>query len=1061
MWFTRLAINRPILIWMALAAIAVLGIQAYFRLPAELNPKVDIPTLVITTQYPGAGPPEIETQITKPLEDAVGTVPSVKNVYSSSQANVSIISLDFQVGANLDAAVADVRSRIEASRNELPADSKTPTVAKLDINALPILYFGIESSSTDIEALRTLSDKTIRPRLERVNGVSGCQVIGGEKREIHVSVLPERLARYRFTIEDVVNSLKAAGHDVPAGSIVQRGSETTVRMAGALGSLDAIRSSQILAQRLSAGLISVSPAGSPSPVPAPPVTVGDVAEVTDGVAERTEIDRIDGREGIGIMISRASDANTVNVVDEVNAAFNQLKPELPADLRRVTLRDDAVTVRDASQDVDASLILGAVLAMAVILMFLHNLRGTLIVSLAIPACVVATFLAMYIVKFTLNQMTLLALSLSVGILVDDSIVVLESITRHLQNGESPSDAALNGRTEIGFADITTTLVDVVVFVPIAFMGGVVGSFFKQFGLVIAVSTLFSLVVSFSVTPMLASQWYRPGDAMTATRGLFGALERTYRKLESGYRCVIAWALRNRALVILSGVFALAAVFALSFFKIGADFIPGTDQGQIAIGIELPPGASLAATESVVQDAERAIASEPDVVATSSSVGQLLGGFGSIPQEGMEFGQITVRLKDKGGLAERIFGDRSRIRTRSDEQIAAMLRDRLSFVASRCGAQISTSAIRSVSAGSAPVNLQIRGTDLGRLASFARQLEARLALLPGVLSPATSIRQGKPEIRASIDRALASKHSISAAAVGSILHDSIAGNTDTEMIEDGTSTPIRVRVEGDDIKSKADVGNLLVGADAEGSPVLLSDIASISSETGPANIERQNGKRFVTVSSNLTDATPLSSIQREMNLAIRDIPHPGLEVKWGGDAELMNDSAIPFATALILGIVLVYLVMAALFNSMGTPFVIMFTLPMALIGALGALVITGERISLVSAIGIIMLIGLMGRNAILLIDYTNTLRKRGLGRSSAIIEAGATRLRPILMTTTATIVGMLPVAMRFGRASEIRAPMATVVIGGLLVSSTLTLVVIPVLYSLFDDMKRGGRRSAIS
>ncbi len=1053
MWFTRLAINRPILIWMALAAIAVLGVQAYFRLPAELNPKVDIPTLVITTVYPGAGPPEIEAQITKPLEDAVGTVPSVKSVFSSSQSNVSIISLDFKVGANLDTAVADVRSRIDAARSLLPANSRPPTVAKLDINALPILTFGIESSSTGLEKLRSIADKIIRPRLERVDGVAGCDIIGGEKREIHVSGRPlASLARYGITIEDVVDSLRArqGARSLPAGSIVQRGAETSVRMAGALGSLDAIRANQILSPQLATSSVQHLPPGSQPPLPAPPITVGDVAQVVDGLAERTEIDRVNGREGIGIVISRASDANTVSVVDEVNTAFDQLKPELPADLHRVTLRDDAVTVRDALHDVDASLILGAVLAMTVILLFLHNLRGTVIVSLAIPACMIATFLVMYIVKFTLNQMTLLALSLSVGILVDDSIVVLESITRHLQMGEPPHEAAINGRAEIGFADVTTTLVDVVVFVPIAFMGGVVGSFFKQFGLVIAVSTLFSLVVSFSVTPMLAARWYKSGESLTAAHGLFGGLEQLYRRLEFRYRNVIAWALNHRAIVLLAGVLGLAAIFGLSYLKLGADFIPGTDQGQIAINIELPPGASLEATEAVVDDAEKLIAAEPDVAATSSSVGQILGGFGSIPQEGMQFGQITVRLKEKGGLVARIFGDGSRIRIRSDEQIASRFRDQLNGVGSRHGAEITTSAIRSVSAGAAPVELQIRGTDLAGLAAFARQLKDRLAALPGVLSPATSIREGKPELRATIDRARASNFNIPAATVGAILRDSIAGNTDSDLNEGGTATPIRVRAAGNERKRAGDVGKLIVGTDSEGSPVLLSDVANLSMEAGPANIERQNGKRLVTVTSNLSAETPLSTIQRAMNRAISQIPHPGLEVVWGGDAERLSDSAVPFATALILGIVLVYLVMAALFNSMATPFVIMFTLPMALIGALGALVLTGERISLVSAIGIIMLVGLMGRNAILLVDYTNTLRRRGMERTGAIIDAGATRLRPILMTTVATIVGMLPIALRFGRASEIRAPMAIVVIGGLLVSSLLTLVVIPVLYSMFDD-----------
>ncbi|MCW3096700.1 MAG: Cation/multidrug efflux pump, partial [Chthonomonadaceae bacterium] len=471
MWFTRLAISRPVLIWMALTAIAVLGLRAYTRLPAELNPKVDIPTLTVTTIYPGVEPPEIETQISKPLEDAVGTVPGVRDVYSSSQSGVSIISMDFKVGTDLDAAAAEVRGRVEAVRAQLPAEARPPVVAKLDINALPILYLGLECPSLNLQQLRALADNTLRPRLERVPGVATVRVVGGQQREIHIEVDARRLAPLGLTIVDVVNSIKAGGHDVPGGDITQIRHETGVRLSAAFDSLDSIAGTPLIASQL---MMRSARPGSASALPTPPLTVADVAEVSDGTAERTEINRINGHDGISLVLTKASDANTVAVVDEANVALEQLKPSLPHDLRRIVLRDDSVTVRDALQDVNGSLLLGAAMAMVVILFFLHNVRGTLIVSLAIPACIVATFLVMSIAGFTLNQMTLLALSLSVGILVDDSIVVLESITRHLKNGETPREAAFNGRSEIGFADITTTLVDVVVFVPIAFMGGVVG-----------------------------------------------------------------------------------------------------------------------------------------------------------------------------------------------------------------------------------------------------------------------------------------------------------------------------------------------------------------------------------------------------------------------------------------------------------------------------------------------------------------------------------------------------------------------------------------------------------
>ncbi len=1049
MWFTRLAISRPVLIWMALAAIAVLGLRAYTRLPAELNPKVDIPTLTVTTIYPGAEPPEIETQLSKPLEDAVGTVPGVRNVYSSSQSGVSIISMDFRVGTDLDVAAAEVRGRVEAVRAQLPPEARPPVVAKLDINALPILYLGLECPSLTLQQLRALADNTLRPRLERVSGVATVRVIGGEQREIHVAIDAHRLAPLGLTIADVVNSIKAGGHDVPGGDITQARNQTGVRLAAAFGSLDSIANTPLIASQLAAHAAGTRPG---SDLPAPPLTVADVADLSDGNAERSEINRIDGHPGISLVLTKASDANTVAVVEEANQALEQLQPSLPADLRRIVLRDDSVTVRDALQDVNGSLLLGAVLAMVVILFFLHNLRGTLIVSLAIPACIVATFLVMSVAGFTLNQMTLLALSLSVGILVDDSIVVLESITRHLKNGETPREAAFNGRTEIGFADLTTTLVDVVVFVPIAFMGGIVGGFFKQFGLVIVTATLFSLVVSFSLTPMLASRWYRAGEDTEAKHGFFAPFERFYQWLEANYRHVITWALRHRGTVVLAGVAGLALIFVVSFARLGFEFLPGTDQGQITVALEMPPGTSLTATDAVAREMEQLVLKTPEVQAVVTNVGQILGGFGSIPQQGAQLAQCNVRLNEKRALLDPILhpGGLPNTRLHTDIEIGNVLRRTLLPLASRSGGRIIVNPVRTVEGISAPIEINLRGADIDRLTQFAAQVQQRLDTVPGVIDPTVSAQSGKPEVSVTVDPRRAAQFGIPTGQAGEILRDSLAGNSDAVFRQNGQEFPIRIRLQGVQRDAPGDVQNIVVGADAQGQPVTLADIADIRLHTGPASIERENGQRLVSVKANLSPEVPLGNAQQTINVLLKGMPHADIDVKWGGEAETMNENAPLMAESLILAVVLVYIVMASLFNSLGTPFVIMFTLPMALVGALGALVLLGETMSLVAAIGIVMLVGLMGRNAILLLDYTNTLRARGATRNAALLEAGATRLRPILMTTTATIVGMLPVALRIGRASEIRAPMAIVVIGGLLVSTALTLIVIPVLYTLLDD-----------
>ena len=1051
MWFTRLAIARPLLIWMALAAVAVLGLRAYTRLPAELNPKADIPTLVITTVYPGANPPEIESQVTKPLEDAVGTVPGVREVTSSSQANVSVISVECTVGSNLDGAMADARTRIDAIRADLPAEARPPVIAKLDINARPILEIGFTSASLAPQKLRAVVNDAILPRIQRVPGVANAAIVGGAKREIQVNADAAKLARYGLTVTDVVNSLKAAGRDVPGGSLARKGRETQVRVAGSFASLQTIRDTQILAPQLQQNATQY-PAQNPDALPVPPLTIADVADVRDTEAAPTEINRVNGQAGVTLVVSRASDSNTVAVVEGTRKALAELAPTLPADLRQSTLHDDAKTVRAALDDVDASLVLGAVLAMLVILLFLHNLRGTIIVSLAIPACIVATFLVLHIAAFTLNQITLLALSLSVGILVDDSIVVLESITRHLKNGENPRDAALNGRAEIGFADVTTTLVDVVVFVPIAFMGGIVGGFFKEFGLTIATATLLSLAVSFSVTPMLAARWYRKGENLEAKRGLYLILENLYQKLERMYRELIAIVLRRRGWVISTGIAALILVSVVSIPNLGTEFLPGADQGLIAISIETPPGSSLSATDEIAKQAENAVRNAPDVLASETTVGQVIGGFGSIPQQGSQFAQINLFLRDKAGFLDKLLHPGTGGRSHSDEKVAESLKAPLAEIAAKTRARITTAAVRSVAGLGAGVEVDLRGADINALTKFAETVRERIKAIPGVVDPDITVRSGAPELRAEIQPQKAALFSISVNQAGAIVRDSIAGNADNLFRQNGTAadTPIRVQLSPNQRTAPADIANIPVGADSQGQSVALADIAILRNTTGPTNIDRYNGQRVITVSAAIAPNYALGNVEADVLKTVNALPHPGITLAESGDSQTLAENIPYFVSAIGLAIALVYIVMASLFNSLTTPFVIMFTLPMALMGAFAALAITGESLSLVSGIGILMLIGLMTRNAILLLDYTNTLRGRGMARTEALIEAGATRLRPILMTTTATIIGMLPIALRIGEAAEVRAPMAVVVIGGLLVSTALTLLVIPALYSLFDD-----------
>ena len=1036
---------------MTLIAIAVMGVLAYTRLPAELNPRVEIPTLTVMTIYPGAGPQEMESLITRPIEDAVGTVNNVKDVYSSSQESISIISMDFNVGSDLDRALVAVREKVEGARVNLPQDVRPPIVARLDINAQPVFYLGI-AANVPSRKLREIVDTLIKPQLSRVSGVATVNVVGGEQREIHVNVDPERLTEYGLTLEDLVTSLKAANQNIPAGSINTGSRDIAVRTLAAFTSLDDIRSAQILAPQL----LMAAPAipGMPTPKPSAPLTMGDVASVVDTVAPPSTVTRVNGRESVGIIITKVSDANTVAVVDGVKKQLEPLKKLLPPDTELVVSRDDSIIVRDALEDVNATMILGAILAMTVVFFFLHNFRGTLIVAVALPACLVATALVMYFAGFTLNQMTLLALSLSVGILIDDSIVVLESITRHLAAGERPKEAAYNGRMEIGFADITTTLVDVVVFLPVAFMGGIVGAFFRQFGLTIVAATLFSLLVSFTVTPSLASRWYKQGENPEQGHAWLSKLGHFYKKVDVAYRALIIYALRNRWWVVATGATALISALLFTIPTLGFEFLPATDQGQIAITVELAPDASLTTTDAVTRKIEARIDGMPEIKNYVTTDGEILGGFGSIPQQGAQYAQVNIRLKDKMGVLERLTAPfihdsaavKGELREHSDDEVATILRDKMKDIP---GGKITVSTVRTVANVGPPVQIQLRGTDLNALSRAGEQLRDLITPMPGILDPDISVRSGRPEAQIRIDRTRAASLNVPPAQAGACLRDALEGNIDTTFRSGGTEYPLRVQLSGMRRNDMRELSNVPVAYNA-GRAVTLGQISSLSMGVGPSVIERFNGLRMVTVSANLAAGYPLGNAQNDITERMAALPMEGIQVHWGGETEVMNENITYFVISFGLAIILVYLVMASLFNSLLNPFIIMFTLPMALVGALGALAITHESLSLVALIGIIMLTGLMGRNAILMLDYAHTLRSRGMERDAAVALAGATRLRPIMMTTLATIFGMLPVALRIGRASELRAPMAIVVIGGLMLSTLLTLVVIPVIYTLFDD-----------
>jgi len=1117
MWLTRVSILRPVAISMFVLALVLLGYQSLQRTPVDLYPDISFPFVTVLTVYPGAGPEEVEDTVTKPIEDAVSGISNLKNVESTSSEGVSVVGLEFYIGTNVDVAASDVRERVASARRSLPRDIDDPVVRKFEVSAIPVVSLAMSSPRPPVQ-LRKLADDVVKYRLGQLPGVAAATVAGGDVREIQVRVDKGRLDAYGLSISQVNQMLVADNLNIPGGTVKEQAREFAVRAVGQFPNARAIEDVRI-------------------PTPGGIIRLRDIASVRDSVAERDVYTRLNGNDTVSITIQKQSGANTVAVVDAARSELERLTgkqylergllgrlrprpaaaPILPKDVSITVAYDQSQFIKDTLAEVRNSLILGALLAVLVVFFFLHTVRGTFIVALAIPTSLMATFVPVHFAGFTLNMMVLLAMSLSVGILVDDSIVVLENIYRHLSLGEPPREAAFNGRTEIGLAAITITMVDVVVFVPIAFMGGIVGQFFRQFGITVACATLFSLFVSFTLTPMLASRWAKREDVLLQEAGPEpahagagagnpgssgnpgpranpGGLQRLYRRLDGfyswldrRYRRTLAWALDNRLAVMLIGPICLfgavlpaasgktalvmsAIIVALSLLGIvfchasarravaivagavlilghafksplGAEFMPRVDQGQFSLSAEMPAGTSLAASDRVVRRIERALLDKkqfPEIKNVFATVGSSAAGLVSAGSQGANYSELSVVLVDKTE------------RKRTLWQVMEAAHD--------VGHSLTVADIKTTSSGMGgrgsdqPLQLELTSDDSDALLRVADRIKPLMAKVPGTTDVDVSWRVGKPELRASVDRIRAASYGLTSAEIASALRTSVEGSTDTRLREGGKEYDIRVRLRPSDRGTADDIADVIVGTTPAG-PVRLREVANLRPETGPTKVDRKNRQRMVAVTGDVLPGYFLNNVRGEIDKAIQNVNLETVTARWGGEVEQQQESSGYLFSALFLSIGLVFILMAALFESLLSPFVIMFSLPMALVGGLLALIITNKSVSIVSMVGFIMLVGLVCKNAILLVDYTNTLRTRGYERNAAVLEAGPTRLRPILMTTLAMIFGMLPTALALGRGSEFRAPMAIAVIGGLILSTLLTLVFIPTLYTLVDDLAR--------
>ena len=1021
MRLTEISIRRPAFMTMVFVALAVLGIFGYSRLGVDLLPKMDWPYVSIVTVYPGAGPKEVESLISKPLEEAVSGVSKLDNVRSYSYEGVSVVLAQFSFTANVDEVTNDVQRVIQQVRSKLPEDAREPSVAKSDMNAFPILRVSVTGQLAGRELYQEVKDR-IKPLLEQVDGVSAVTIVGGREREIRVEVDNDKLNSYGLSILQVSQAVGRENLDFPTGKIDERLNQYIVRLSGKFQSLEEIR-----------GLVV---AGRSDGV----VYLRDIAEVMDTEKESFTISRLGGEPSIALLIQKQSDANSVKTSDRLRATMHRIEQDQEGSIQFTVAQDITEFTRHSLDEVERDLFLAVLMVAIVLFLFLHSARNSLIVLLSIPTSLVTTFFFMYLFGYTLNLMSLMALALVIGILVDDSIVVLENIHRHLERGEDPRTAAVRGRSEIGFAAIAITLVDVVVFLPIALIGGLVGRIFSEFGITVVVATLLSLFVSFTLTPMLAAKWsrlqqFRPGSLLGRFVAWFESLQ---ERMGEAYRSLLSWALGHRRTILAaSGGLLMGALSLVPLGVVGTEFITEADRGEFAVNLDLPLGTTIEKTDEAVRSVEHLVAALPETERYLATVGKQQSAWRNAEQS--HLAQIQVKLVEK------------RKRSRSTNEIMRVIKEEALAVP---GLRTSFNTIGMWgSSNESPVQVEVTGPDLEKVVSFSETVAAVLADVKGATDVISSCEEGKPEVQITVDREKASRMGLTLAEIGLAVRTAIEGDVPTKYKEGETEYDLRVVLNRQDRMRAGDVGSITL-LNRRGEAVLLSQVADVQYGKGPSEIQRKDRQRQVTIAANLTGEVPLGQVTEEAARAIAAAGIPeGVQVFYGGDSENMTEMFSDMSIALTLAVLFVYIIMVSLFESYLHPFTIMFSLPVALLGALAALALTGATLNMFSMIGIIMLMGLVTKNAILLVDYTNTLRRQGMEVTAALLEAGKTRLRPIVMTTATMVFGMLPLALSLGAGSEMRQGMAVVIIGGLISSTLLTLVLVPVVYTYMESLRQ--------
>ncbi len=1033
MWFTRVSIANPVMAVMVMLAFVVLGLFSYQRLKVDQFPDIDFPTVVVQTEYPGAAPEVVESEVTRKIEESVNTIAGINQLFSRSYEGASVVIVQFNLNMDGRRAADDVREKLALIKPLLRDEVKDSRVSRFDPASVPIFSLAVTSpdASVSVQALTTYADQVLKKRLENTRGVGSVALVGGIKREINVYLKPAALEAFGVGVDAVMGAVRTENQDLPAGSLRSAEAERTVQIDGRVKRPEDLN--QVIVARRGGQ----------------PIKLQQVAQVVDGPEEVETLALYNGKRMLALEVKKSQGENTIEVVDGLLRAVEQIRPQLPPGVALEVVRDGSRPIRASVANVKRTLFEGAVLTVGIVFLFLNSWRSTVITGLTLPIALIGTFLFMDMFGFSINMITLMAMSLCVGLLIDDAIVVRENIVRHVQMGKSAHDAALAGTNEIGLAVLATTLSIVAVFLPIGFMSGIIGKFFHEFGITIVAAVLISMFVSFTLDPMLSSVWHDPAIDREGQpfqpKGFYDHtlgrvthwVSRASHRLGDVYVATLRWSLVHKGITVAIALASLVGAMVL-VPRLGTEFVPKADFSETSIQFYTPVGSSLANTEARAKQVDAILREMPEVryALVTINTGNAAG---------RNYASVFVRLVDR------------KDRSRSVDQMSVPLRQRLQQVA---GITVTHVGLLDAIGGGKPISLSIQGSDIAELQRLTSNLMAKMAAVPGLVDLDTSMKPPKPTVVVDVKRGAASDLGLSVGSITSTLRALVAGQTvgDWRAANDQTYD-VKVRLAPDARDNPDDLARLplVLGGSAATAPdgsvrtVRLGQVADVRAGLGPNQINRRDLNRESEISANTSDRA-LGEVSADIRQILDATPlPPGYSYRFGGSTKDMQDSFGYAISALVMGVVFIYMILASQFRSFLQPLALMSSLPLTLIGVVGALLLWRSTLNMFSVIGVIMLMGLVTKNAILLVDFAIRARDDGMERSAALLMAAKVRLRPILMTTLAMIFGMLPLALALTEGSEQRAPMGQAVIGGVITSSLLTLVVVPVIYCWLDDL----------